>query len=119
MREMLFVDDDSDVLDLLRMVCKFKGIKAVFANNPRRALEMLGDGGYCAVITDFQMIDMSGSELAQAAKELRPGLPVFCLTGSSAKCIGQRELFNGIFEKPTDIAAMLESINHHLDQLRA
>ncbi|GLQ56047.1 response regulator [Devosia nitrariae] len=78
----LVVDDDALIAMNLAAILGDLGHVAVEAFSPRDALEVLSAGGVVdAMITDYSMPGMSGIELAHAARNLRPGLPVMVSTG--------------------------------------
>jgi CheY-like chemotaxis protein len=78
----LVVDDDAliamstvDMLDDL-------GHDVIEANSADRALEILrGDQHVDLLITDYAMPRMNGAQLATAAREIRPELPILLATG--------------------------------------
>jgi len=78
----LFVDDDfliaMSTVDMLEDL----GHTVIEANSAREALDILNSGRHVdAIITDHAMPGMTGVELADRARALRPGLPVLLATG--------------------------------------
>ena len=78
----LVVDDDAlismSTVDMLEDL----GHEVLEANSAERALEILRDGERVdLVITDYAMPKMNGMELATAARDLRPDLPILLATG--------------------------------------
>jgi CheY-like chemotaxis protein len=64
------------------MMVEDLGHTVVEVNSALQALDMLRNGKKIdLLITDFSMPKMNGAQLAAAAKELRPGLPVLLATG--------------------------------------
>ena len=58
------------------------GHKALEAYSGKQALEILASDAHVdALITDYAMPGMTGVELAEKARELRPDLPVLLATG--------------------------------------
>ena len=106
----LVVDDDAliniNAVDMLEEL----GHSALEAYSGREALAILSsDQVVDLMITDYAMPGMNGVDLAAAARELRPGLPIVLATGYS-------ELPSGMvtdlprLSKPyqqTDLAAQL------------
>lgn len=79
---LLVVDDDAlitlNTVDLLTE----QGHVALEAYSGPEALDILqARSDIDALITDFGMPGMTGLELAEAARQLRPGLPVLLVTG--------------------------------------
>lgn len=78
----LMVDDD--VLIAMSSVDMLEdlGHEVLEANSGEAALRHLSDGGHVdLMITDFSMPRMNGAQLAKAARELRPNLPIILATG--------------------------------------
>jgi signal transduction histidine kinase len=78
----LVVDDDAlismSTVDMLEDL----GHEVIEANSASRALEILRNGSAVdLLITDYSMPKMNGAQLASAARELRPDLPVLLATG--------------------------------------
>jgi DNA-binding NtrC family response regulator len=81
-RLVLVVDDETIILWGTASLLESLGYRALRANTGRAALEALRERPEIgAVLTDFQMPKMSGVELAEAARQLRPNLPVVIATG--------------------------------------
>jgi PAS domain S-box-containing protein len=78
----LVVDDDvliaMSTVDMLEDL----GHDVIEANSGERALEILGNGqSLDLMITDYSMPKMTGAQLAEKARELRPGMPILLATG--------------------------------------
>jgi CheY-like chemotaxis protein len=78
----LVVDDDPLVLASAGAMLEDLGHRAVEAEDGERALARLRAGAEVdLVITDYGMPGMSGLQLAEELRRLRPGLPVLLATG--------------------------------------
>jgi CheY-like chemotaxis protein len=80
-RHVLAVDDDPAVLELLAEVVKSVGYDVEAATSGAEALQKLGESRFEMVLTDLQMPNMSGEELAHEIERTRPGLPVVFISG--------------------------------------
>jgi DNA-binding NtrC family response regulator len=81
-RVVLVVDDEIIILWGTASLLESLGYKVIRANSGSAALEALEERQeIAALLTDFQMPRMSGIELAEAARHLRPDLPVVIATG--------------------------------------
>lgn len=81
----LLVDDDADVLQLTAELLGLGGYVAVPVAGAEAALAQLASGApFAAMITDQSMPGMSGEELVERARALRPGLPCLLITGYGA-----------------------------------
>src|SRR5690242_12815059 len=78
---LLFVDDEPDVLDLLRRTFPAAdGYETLSAAAPDEALRFLSDREVDLLVTDQRMPGMTGVELVQRARALRPELCAIVLT---------------------------------------
>ena len=81
-KTILVVDDDvliaMSTVDMLEDL----GHDVIEANSGDRALEILrGDRPVDLLVTDYSMPRMNGAQLAAAAREIRPELPILLATG--------------------------------------
>jgi CheY-like chemotaxis protein len=83
-RRLLCVDDDSTFRQFYKSLLGSYGYEVTVAANGRQALKLFLSRQVDAVLTDFEMPGMTGTELAARLKRLRPGLPVLLLSGSKA-----------------------------------
>ncbi len=108
----LVVDDQADVREVAAAHLGALGYRVVEAGSGEGALEKLGDGdGIDILVADFAMAGMNGVELAAAALDRKPGLPVVIMTG----CIAERELdrhLHGavLLKKPYRVAELAAAV---------
>lgn len=79
-RTVLLVDDDHLVRDMLGDVLRQYGYQVRQAHSGEQALALL-DGEIDLLLTDFAMPEFNGAQLALAARDRYPHLPVVFLTG--------------------------------------
>jgi CheY-like chemotaxis protein len=78
----LVVDDDPDVRFIAVETLRCAGYRVEEAASGPDALRILDDGAPVdAMIVDYAMPRMSGTEFVRAARKLRPNLPVIYVTG--------------------------------------
>jgi len=71
-RKVLVVDDEPMVLDVIAQMLEELGCEVVMTTDPRLALDLLaGDERLEILITDINMPEMSGYELAEKAQRAR------------------------------------------------
>ena len=79
-RSILVVDDEPLVCDAVKMMLNFDGHEVQTAGNGKEALALFEGGKFDLVITDFEMPNMKGDELAAAIKARTPNQPVVMIT---------------------------------------
>lgn len=110
------VDDDARLLESLENLLESAGysVRTFFS------AEELLDAGLLEIdclITDIGMPGLDGFELHHIAKQLRPELPVFLITGRHEIADQRRagaEDIAGIFRKPFDGPTLLAAIGNAL-----
>jgi CheY-like chemotaxis protein len=91
-RTVLVVDDQDEVRDVAAAQLEALGYGVVQAASGKAALDLLGSGsGVDLLVVDYAMPGMSGTDLARAAREKCPDLPVLIVTGyaDTARVDGQ------------------------------
>jgi CheY-like chemotaxis protein len=85
-RTVLVVEDETDVRNIVRRQLESLGHKVLVAEADTEALLLIqGPGAPDLLLTDVVLATgMNGIELADAARKLRPGLPVIFMSGFTA-----------------------------------
>jgi CheY-like chemotaxis protein len=83
-RRLLCVDDDSAFRQFYKNLLGSYGYEVTVAANGRQALKLFLSRKVDAVLTDLEMPEMTGTELAARLKRLCPELPVLLISGSKA-----------------------------------
>lgn len=116
----LFVDDERDVVDVVRQMLEQLGYQVETETQSGRALSHFRAGPYRfdLVITDVRMPHLSGDQLAREMIRIRPDIPIILCTGytdrfneKKAKSLGAREFIL----KPISIEDLAEKIRRTLD----
>lgn len=116
-RTVLLVDDDDGVLAILHHTMAQLGWRVLAAENGEQALQSCRHQieSVDLVITDLQMPEMNGNELAKRLRALRPSLPIIFVSGDSASDLAEavKGLPNHCYlKKPfrtSDLAALVSS----------
>jgi CheY-like chemotaxis protein len=114
----LLVEDDEGVRRLTRRVLEQYGFRAVEARSGVEALELLSldHPRIDAVVSDLVMPGMSGTELIERVRDLRPDMPVVYLSGYSGEEVSEqvrshpRQAFLQKPFSPDALAAALEDL---------
>lgn len=116
-KDILLVDDDSDYLNLISMLLESEGFDVSTASDGINALETLKHHTFRLMITDFNMPEINGVELATKVKEQRPDMNIVLATGGDISKITEDAANAGIselFSKPIDVGRFLAVIRTSL-----
>lgn len=106
----LYVDDEKNNRLVFQHTLS-KQVRVKLAGSGSEALALLEQEPIQILLTDLRMPGMSGAELAREARERRPGLPVFIVTGypddPELREAIARELVQRVFVKPWNPDALL------------
>ena len=83
MASILWVDDETDVVDVEKELLECLGYKVTAITSSREAISRfsLDPAGYNLVITDYNMPELNGLELTCQLKHLSPQTPVVLVSG--------------------------------------
>ncbi len=78
----LLIDDDEDILTVLKRLLEVKGVNTYGFTDPVLAVEHFRNNAanYDMVVTDIRMQQMNGFEVARAVKEIRPDIKLAFIT---------------------------------------
>jgi len=79
--DILFVDDDREILDLVEKYLSRFGYNIHVVDNAMEAMDMVSAGNYGIVFTDYKMPEVDGLELLSTIKEYKPETVVVVVTG--------------------------------------
>jgi DNA-binding NtrC family response regulator len=79
----LCVDDDADLLATVARILRLDGYRVLTADSPRGALAILAAQPIAVLVSDYEMPEMTGIELAVRARALQPETVRIMLTGRS------------------------------------
>jgi CheY-like chemotaxis protein len=124
-RSLLLVDDESNILQTLRMVFEQQGYDVLTAQSCSEALGLLGNGhSFDAVVTDLNMErEDIGLDVARAALRIKPKPAVVICTGFASLGNSRTALELGVdymAHKPVELDALIAALNRLLtrrDQL--
>jgi CheY-like chemotaxis protein len=77
----LLVEDDDDNRELMTEVLEGAGYEVLAAASGAAGLRTLAERSVDLVVTDVGMPGMGGLEVARAAKEIAPTVPIIVVTG--------------------------------------
>jgi len=114
-KKILVVDDEPDVVDIVKVALESEGYKVFPATGGRQALEIALQEPLDMAILDVAMPDMDGFELCRQLKENEntKHIPVMFLTVKEALAYRLTGLFLGAYTyltKPFDSKKLLEKV---------
>lgn len=114
----MIVDDESDLLSAIEKQLTFLGYDVRKSQNPRRALFELQREAVDLLLTDLVMpYTISGLELAQRARTIRPGIGLVFMTGYVDEPSRDEALKLGpVLAKPFTLAQLGGVLRRLLDQ---
>lgn len=119
--QILWVDDEIDLLKPHILFLEAKGYQVDTINNGSDALEMVEENQYHMVFLDENMPGMDGLETLQRIKEMQQTLPVVMITKSEEESIMEDAIGSQISDyliKPVNPNQILLTLKKHLDTRR-
>jgi two-component system cell cycle sensor histidine kinase/response regulator CckA len=115
----LVVEDEEGVRELTGRILRESGYRVMRAKDGRDARALLSehDGVVDLLVSDVVMPGMSGPQVAEQLKELRPGLKVLFMSGHPEDLLDHHGVADGstrLLEKPFDSRALLEAVRDTL-----
>ena len=83
-RSILLVDDQADLVQVVRTILEGRGYAVDTATNGRDGVALAEASHYSLVLTDLGMPDISGWEVAGRIRDCQPETPVILMTGWAA-----------------------------------
>ena len=116
----VLVAEDNPVNQMvLREMLQREGAQLVCTDDGQQALDAIARAGpeaFDIVLTDIQMPNMDGHQLAQRLRERHPGLPVVGLTAHAFAEERQRCFASGMVEhmtKPVELDSLVQVLRRH------
>jgi DNA-binding NtrC family response regulator len=80
----LVIDDESGILDTLRILLKKEGFEVLTAQGGKPGLDQIRSGTYDIVLSDVRMPQVTGIDILNAAREQDPMTPVILMTAQAS-----------------------------------
>jgi DNA-binding NtrC family response regulator len=80
----LVVDDESGILDTLRILLRNEGFEVTTAQGGKAGLEQIRSGTHDIILSDVRMPQVSGLDILTAAREQDPMTPVILMTAQAS-----------------------------------
>jgi PAS domain S-box-containing protein len=109
--KVLLVEDDESVSDVTEAMLNELGLEVVCARNGPQAQRALEQNGFDLLISDLIMPGgMNGVQLAQWARDKRPGIRLMLFSGWTADTVVSAPSDVPILQKPFDMSALKRAI---------
>jgi DNA-binding NtrC family response regulator len=115
----LVVDDESGILESLRILLRNEGFEPELAHGGKQGLESLGQRAPDIVLTDIRMPSVSGVDILAAARQNDPDVPVILMTAQATLQSAMQAVNEGAFyyiQKPfrnDELVAILRRAAEH------
>ena len=116
--QVLFVDDDVDFRQAMKVLLEREGYEVKIASNGSRALELLRARAFDVMVTDLFMPQMDGFETMIEARRDAPSLKISAMSSGGVLCKPERYLStagvagaDATLRKPFQIEALLEILD--------
>jgi len=113
-QNILVIDDEEEVLELVRDILETHGYRVLHSTNPLSALDIAKNLGTALhlVITDIMMPLMNGKELIENLRIIRPDIRVIAISAYSDGVLEQDSKMVDVFlQKPFEASSLLSSVN--------
>jgi two-component system, cell cycle sensor histidine kinase and response regulator CckA len=115
--KLLVVDDDADIVHVLKQgLLKNRFLVSAFTN-PEEALQNFQSNseGYCLMLSDIQMPELSGIQLTRKVKEINPKVKVVLMTSFEIRDNEFSKVFpstqvDGFVQKPVSVKDLTNKI---------
>ena len=96
-QRVLVIDDELDMLMLLRMIIEDNtDYEVETTNNPSEALKMIRENEYDLIISDLKMPGMDGLELCDEVREIDKDLPLIMITAYGSLETSEEAMKKGV-----------------------
>jgi CheY-like chemotaxis protein len=113
-RPILVVDDDAEILAMLRDFLEGEGLVVRTAANGAEALDMLAEVDPALILLDMRMPILDGWGFAERFRERRLDCPIVVMTAAeSARRWAEEIGATSYIAKPFDVNELLQTIERH------
>jgi DNA-binding response OmpR family regulator len=114
-KRVLVVDDENDILDVIRIILEDEGYDVTTLNNGRNIIEEISDNTPDLILLDVMLCGMDGREICRDIKAdpRFESIPIIMISASHNLhgFLGQEGYLDGFIAKPFDIDNLVEVVN--------
>jgi len=111
MKSILVIDDETMVLDAIKIIFDDMGYAVKVFSNSQAGMEEALRNDYDLILVDVRMPGMNGAEVTEGIRRGKPGARILIITGYPGDPLAARALQAGAFgllKKPFEIAKILD-----------
>lgn len=118
-KRVLVVDDDETLLFLVKVFSEnlLPDHQIITVNSSAAALAELRHQPFDLILTDYDMPQMNGLDLAHAVRHIDPYIPIVLMTGNNHCCGSQPEsetrILSGFLVKPFSIMQLKQTLQQN------
>lgn len=115
----LIADDDAVARKALMLQLRHVGFDVEEADDGNACLEKYLSGSFDLVISDIDMPDMNGVELAKHLRRLKPDIELYAFSGSSGTALldEAKKVFTKVFRKPIEMTSIVAEASAYSSSL--
>ncbi len=117
MARILVAEDDDAMRQFLSVALTRSGHDVVAVSDGNSALENISRESYDLLLADIRMPGVNGLDVARAARNRMPNLPIMLITGYAADALSARDLIEAdvrVFSKPFHLQEIVRQVSHLL-----
>lgn len=114
----LVVEDDADLVDLLKIYIEDYGFNTIIAKDGKAAIDKCKNESIDLVLLDMQLPSIDGIEVTKQLRQSEFQIPIIGMTASSNnedKVKAMNAGCNDFLSKPIQVNALVNSINNHIN----
>ncbi len=111
-KTVLWIDDYAPALAVYQAIFENHGFRVLTATRPSVGLQLAATEMVDAVITDYEMPEMSGASVAIALKKSNSELPVILFSGSESLPRSITNFVDGYCDKAAPIERLIATVKH-------
>ncbi len=119
--KILLVDDEKNILEIMRIALIDSGYDIISTTKPREALKIVQENIFDAMITDIKMENMDGITLLKKVKEIYPDMVVILITAYASVQTAVQALREGAADyitKPFRIEELKIRLSTAIEKMR-
>lgn len=115
----LIADDDVAVRRTILLMLQHAGLEVDATSGGNECIRRFMTGSYDLVISDLDMPDLNGVEVARRLRYFNPQIELYAFSGSSGTMLMDeaKTIFNRVFRKPLEITSLVAEASAYCSSL--